>query len=143
MSPAAGAGSLDIAAPSLLEARRRWPVKAWIVTDGPHAVWLIDENGQIPEPIRPLRPSVKEISATGSGDVLLACALQARLNRALPLARRRWNTPSPTPPPTPPTPALRSFPPEPPIGLRAATAFRENRPANLQINPCVAPRQTA
>lgn len=52
------------------------PVRAWIVSDGPGPVWLA-EKGEKPCSLHP--PAVEEISATGSGDVLLAALLHARL----------------------------------------------------------------
>jgi fructose-1-phosphate kinase PfkB-like protein len=68
-------------------------VQRWVITDGPNAVWLRD-GANAPESITP--PRVKEVSPTGSGDVLLAAVLtglfleQAPLRdavqRALPLA---------------------------------------------------------
>ncbi|HTB80817.1 MAG TPA: PfkB family carbohydrate kinase [Opitutaceae bacterium] len=59
----------------LQQACRRWPVAAWIITDGPGPVWLAEKES--PAPVRLIPPAVHEISATGSGDVLLACVLQA------------------------------------------------------------------
>ncbi|WP_414663111.1 PfkB family carbohydrate kinase [Horticoccus sp. 23ND18S-11] len=53
-----------------------------IISDGPRSVQVRDEHGAhatlIPPPIR-------EVSATGSGDVLLACVVQAHFVRKLPL----------------------------------------------------------
>lgn len=77
----------------LATALARTRVQAWIVSDGAGPVWYA-------QPSRPPRsltpPSVKIISPTGSGDVLLAClldgcyqrrlALSAALARALPYA---------------------------------------------------------
>ena len=56
----------------------RWPVQTWIVTDGPRPVWLA-ARGEAPASLAP--PPVREVSPTGSGDVLLACLLFARLHR--------------------------------------------------------------
>jgi fructose-1-phosphate kinase PfkB-like protein len=53
-----------------------FPVKAWIVSDGPGPVWYAAQ-GETPRFQTP--PVVKELSATGSGDVLLASLLHARL----------------------------------------------------------------
>ncbi|HTQ30981.1 MAG TPA: PfkB family carbohydrate kinase [Opitutaceae bacterium] len=63
---------------------RRWPVQAWIVSDGPKPVWLIEKNSLRPVALAP--PRVREVSPTGSGDVLLACTLYAWLHRGAPLA---------------------------------------------------------
>ncbi|HUL52722.1 MAG TPA: PfkB family carbohydrate kinase [Opitutaceae bacterium] len=52
----------------------RWPVRAWIVTDGPRPIWIA-ERGRAPESVPP--PPVAEVSSTGSGDVLHACLLHA------------------------------------------------------------------
>jgi 1-phosphofructokinase len=54
--------------------------RSWVVTDGPNPVRVRDENGHAAE-LTP--PSVREVSATGSGDVLLACVLQARFRKGL------------------------------------------------------------
>jgi fructose-1-phosphate kinase PfkB-like protein len=56
--------------------RKSRPVRSWVVTDGPDPVWWIDERGECSS-LSP--PAVREISATGAGDVLLACALYALL----------------------------------------------------------------
>jgi 1-phosphofructokinase len=58
--------------------------QAWIVTDGPGPVCLRDEAGQAGE-LSP--PPIREVSATGSGDVLLACVLQAHWRQGLPLGK--------------------------------------------------------
>jgi 1-phosphofructokinase len=60
----------------------RSPVRRWVVTDGAARVWVRDELGV--EQTR-VPPPVTEVSATGSGDVLLACVLHAWLNRRLSL----------------------------------------------------------
>lgn len=62
--------------------RKSHPVQSWVVTDGPNPVWWIDGQGEC-RSLAP--PSVRETSATGSGDVLLACLLYARLEMNLPL----------------------------------------------------------
>lgn len=54
------------------------PPRAWIVTDGPGPVWIAS-RGKIEQSIVP--PVVQEVSATGSGDVFLACALHVRVFR--------------------------------------------------------------
>lgn len=51
------------------------PVKTWIVSDGPRKVWLLDDSGDLQD-FQP--PSVQEVSATGSGDVLMAALLKFR-----------------------------------------------------------------
>jgi fructose-1-phosphate kinase PfkB-like protein len=55
-------------------ARVRWPVQRWVITSGPGEVWCQDATGA---PVRLTPPPVKEISPTGSGDVLLAALLAA------------------------------------------------------------------
>jgi fructose-1-phosphate kinase PfkB-like protein len=71
----------------LTAALARWPVQAWIVTDGPRPVWFA-ERSKAPASVAPL--PVAEISATGSGDVLHACLLHAVFHhrQALPDALR-------------------------------------------------------
>jgi 1-phosphofructokinase/tagatose 6-phosphate kinase len=49
-------------------------VRRWVVSDGPGAVWFRDEHGA---PASVLPPPVREVSATGSGDVLHAVLLAA------------------------------------------------------------------
>ena len=71
------ATAADTAA-NLRTALGRWPVQAWIVTDGPRPVWLA-ARGETPASLTP--PPVREVSPTGSGDVLLAGVLFARLRR--------------------------------------------------------------
>lgn len=58
----------------LEEAVRRWPVRQWIVTDGPGPVCYGGVN-TLPGTVEP--PPVEEVSPTGSGDVLFACVLHA------------------------------------------------------------------
>ncbi len=73
----------DSPLPALLaEAARRWPVRQWIVTDGPAPAWHCEHLGQ---PAAVVPPQVTEVSATGSGDVLFACVLDARYRRRLSL----------------------------------------------------------
>lgn len=85
-----GAPAVD----ALAEAARRWPaVRAWIVTDGPRPARLLEPGHAV---VEAAPPPVAEVSATGSGDVLLAALLHARyllgldwksaLHFALPLA---------------------------------------------------------
>ena len=59
------------------------PVRQWIVTDGAGPVWFCGAGGT-PASLQP--PAVREVSPTGSGDVLFACVLDALLLRGLPLA---------------------------------------------------------
>lgn len=61
-------------------ARDRWPALRWAVTDGGGPVWFMADHGD-PESIA--SPRVREISPTGSGDVMLACTLFARFHRSL------------------------------------------------------------
>jgi 1-phosphofructokinase len=61
----------------LRRACERWPVCRWIITDGPRPVWFVGRNSAAPACLAP--PRVREVSATGSGDVLLACVLHALL----------------------------------------------------------------
>ncbi|MBI5381509.1 MAG: hypothetical protein HZA31_06375 [Opitutae bacterium] len=63
---------------NLRAALARWPAQAWIVSDGPRPVWYA-ARGETPANIAP--PRVQEVSATGSGDVLLAAVLLARWQR--------------------------------------------------------------
>jgi 1-phosphofructokinase len=62
----------------------RWPVRSWIITDGPRPVWFVEKKSAAPVRLAP--PPVREVSATGSGDVLLACVLHALLQRKATLA---------------------------------------------------------
>lgn len=57
------------------EALRRWPVQAWIVTDGPAPVCYAAVDTP---PAAQTPPEVREVSPTGSGDVLFAMVLHAR-----------------------------------------------------------------
>ena len=85
--------ALSIAA-ALNSASPTWPVARWVVSDGPGLVTFRDGPNGAPDSIMP--PSVQEVSATGSGDVLFACLLQSlyvnqtslreALARALPVA---------------------------------------------------------
>lgn len=70
------------ATPALLPSvRTRWPVRRWVITSGPGPVWMQDQTG---EPQRLTPPPVQEVSATGSGDVLLAALLAGWCGRGLP-----------------------------------------------------------
>ncbi|HLP02009.1 MAG TPA: PfkB family carbohydrate kinase [Opitutaceae bacterium] len=61
----------------LSEAAARWPVGAWIISDGPKPVWCALKDGAATA-LRP--PPIREVSPTGSGDVLLAALLHAHFN---------------------------------------------------------------
>ncbi|HXA80710.1 MAG TPA: PfkB family carbohydrate kinase, partial [Opitutaceae bacterium] len=54
------------------------------ITDGPRPVWLVEKTSGAPACLIP--PRVREVSATGSGDVLLACVLHALLQHRVTLA---------------------------------------------------------
>ena len=78
-----GRDSGDAMAPRLAALIDRLPVLAWIVTDGPRAVWYAARGGT-PASAEP--PRVAEISATGSGDVLHACLIHGIINHGMPLS---------------------------------------------------------
>lgn len=59
---------------SLAEMTARSPARAWIVSDGPEPVWFATKTDA---PATLVPPAVKEISATGSGDVLFAGVLRS------------------------------------------------------------------
>jgi fructose-1-phosphate kinase PfkB-like protein len=61
-------------------ARERWRALRWALSEGAAPVWFIAEH-DAPESIP--SPHVREISATGSGDVMLACTLFGRFHRGL------------------------------------------------------------
>jgi len=63
-------------------AQGRGPVRTWIVTEGSRPLWYAERDGT-PASLTP--PTVKEVSATGSGDVLHACLLHAMFHHRLPL----------------------------------------------------------
>ncbi len=79
------ADELRALAPDLAHLPAHAVARRWIVTDGPRPIQLRDASGALAT-ITP--PHVQEISATGSGDVFLACVLHAwfRLGFALPAA---------------------------------------------------------
>ncbi len=58
-------------------------VQRAIVSDGPRSLRIRDQDGSLADFTPPV---IREISATGSGDVLLACVLEAMFMRRLPLA---------------------------------------------------------
>ena len=61
-------------------ARDRHRALRWAITDGKAPVWFIADHYD-PESIP--SPTVREVSATGSGDVMLACTLHGRFHRGL------------------------------------------------------------
>lgn len=67
----------------LQRSRDRWPVRRWIITDGPGSVCYggVDTAAGTVEP-----PPIQEVSATGSGDVLFACVLHALYGQEVDLA---------------------------------------------------------
>jgi fructose-1-phosphate kinase PfkB-like protein len=50
------------------------PVQRWVISDGAKTVWFGEREG-VAHSLTP--PSVREVSATGSGDVMLACILHS------------------------------------------------------------------
>lgn len=72
----------SIGATDTLAAGNPTAVRRWVVSDGPGPVWVRDETGP-PHTLTP--PAVREISPTGSGDVLLACVLHGWFVRGLSL----------------------------------------------------------
>lgn len=57
-------------------------VQRWIVTDGPRPVQVREPDGSV-STLRP--PTVREVSPTGSGDVLFACVLHGFFHQKLAL----------------------------------------------------------
>lgn len=76
------ADELHAFAPDLAHLPSTATARRWVVSDGPRTVQLRDTDGT-PATLTP--PSVREVSATGSGDVLLACILHALFVRKQPL----------------------------------------------------------
>ncbi|AWI08866.1 PfkB family carbohydrate kinase [Ereboglobus luteus] len=72
----------------LAAACRNWPVRAWVITDGPGPVWHAGApaDGRVPVPVSHQPPAIREVSATGSGDVLFAVLLHNLKNRHFSLA---------------------------------------------------------
>ncbi len=60
--------------------RDRFRARRWVVTDGAAPVCFLDEHH---EPETLAAPVVRQVSATGSGDVMLACILHARYHLGL------------------------------------------------------------
>ena len=78
------ADSASASTPDLLKrARGRWRALRWIITDGAAPVWFC-EGGAEPASLPAVQ--VQEVSPTGSGDVLLACVLDAIYRRGAKLA---------------------------------------------------------
>jgi 1-phosphofructokinase len=79
------ADELRALAPDLAHLPATFAAQRWIVTDGPRFIQMRDNGGALTTVIP---PHVEEISATGSGDVFLACILHAwfHLSFALPAA---------------------------------------------------------
>lgn len=67
----------------LLQVATTSPVRRWVVTDGALPVWYRDGNAE-PASVQP--PAVREVSPTGSGDVLLACLMASLYLRGTGLA---------------------------------------------------------
>ena len=63
---------------NLAVARARWARTTWVISDGPGPVWLAEPDAPL---VQLTPPSIVEVSPTGSGDVLLAAMLHARLAR--------------------------------------------------------------
>jgi fructose-1-phosphate kinase PfkB-like protein len=68
----------------LAAACRRWPVRRWVITDGPGPVWFVARDEAPPASLQP--PAIREVSATGSGDVFFAVTLHNFINRHFVLA---------------------------------------------------------
>ena len=78
----AGWGAGGRLAARLRDARHRFRARSWVVTDGGGPVAFIDGSDAAG---RVVPPAVREVSPTGSGDVLLACILHARTRLGLAL----------------------------------------------------------
>jgi fructose-1-phosphate kinase PfkB-like protein len=70
-------------APSLARLPPNAAAQRWIVTDGAAPVQLRDRDGALTS-VTP--PAIREVSPTGSGDVLFACVLDALFGRSTTLA---------------------------------------------------------
>ncbi len=68
----------------LRAAGEKWPVKNWVISNGPDSVWMTSSEG---DPIEFAPPNITEVSPTGSGDVLFAVILHGLLTHQLPLAK--------------------------------------------------------
>lgn len=67
-------------APDLANLPTKARAKRWVVTNGPGPIQVRDVDGSLTTLIPPV---VEEVSATGSGDVLLACVLHGFCTRGL------------------------------------------------------------
>ncbi|MCX6955251.1 MAG: PfkB family carbohydrate kinase [Verrucomicrobia bacterium] len=76
------ADELRAFAPDLAHLPTTATASRWVVTDGPRTVSVRDTDGTLAT-LTP--PAVREVSATGSGDVLFACVLHALYQLRLPL----------------------------------------------------------
>jgi 1-phosphofructokinase len=76
------ADELRVFAPDLAHLPPTATARRWVISDGPRSVTLRDSDGTLAS-LSP--PAVREVSATGSGDVLFACLLHAHFVRQLPL----------------------------------------------------------
>lgn len=76
------ADELRAFAPDLARLPATATAHRWIVTDGPRTVSLRDPDGGLAT-LTP--PTIREISPTGSGDVLFACVLRSLFAENLPL----------------------------------------------------------
>lgn len=68
--------------PALSQLQSVFAVKNWVISDGPGSVWVLVE-GKSPVQLAP--PPIKEVSPTGSGDVLFACVLHNLIANEQPL----------------------------------------------------------
>ncbi|MFZ9682570.1 MAG: PfkB family carbohydrate kinase [Cephaloticoccus sp.] len=66
----------------LIDLRAKAQVRNWVVSDGPNAVWVLAESGT---PVRMTPPTIREVSPTGSGDVLFGAMIHARFRLDLAL----------------------------------------------------------
>lgn len=62
----------------LRQASDKWTVKNWVISNGPASVW-VQAAGH--DPIELIPPKIKEVSPTGSGDVLFATMLHEIITR--------------------------------------------------------------
>ena len=62
----------------------KWDVKNWVIYNGPASEWMTSSKG---DPIDFTPPKIKEVSPTGSGDVLFAVILHGLLTQQLPLVQ--------------------------------------------------------
>lgn len=72
----------ETVASRLSTASEKWPVKNWVISNGPDSVWVQSAN-ETPLELTP--PKIKEVSPTGSGDVLFAVILDGLILHKLSL----------------------------------------------------------